>query len=63
MSDVCSTCRYCQPGTPWKGYCAKWDITVEYSESCKMHRKEDEVNEMGNRPDRPDRPKNEVTND
>ena len=38
MSDVCSTCRYCQPGTPWKGYCAKWGIAVEYSGSCLMHR-------------------------
>lgn len=34
MSKACKTCWHCQPGTPWKGYCHKWYISVEYGGGC-----------------------------
>ena len=36
--ERCATCWHCQPGSPFKGYCAKWGISVSYSETCKMHK-------------------------
>ena len=43
QDDTCATCWHCQPGTPRKGYCMKWGISVEYSESaCKMHKEASE---------------------
>lgn len=37
-ADTCATCWHCQPGSPFKGYCAKWGISISYSETCKMHK-------------------------
>jgi len=43
MSANCATCWHCKPGTPFKGYCMKWGISVSYSESsCKMHKEASE---------------------
>ena len=30
-NKTCGNCWNCSPGTPWKGYCHKWDISTEYS--------------------------------
>ena len=40
--ESCATCWHCQPGTPFKGYCMKWGISVSYSETCKMHKEASE---------------------
>ncbi len=32
MEKNCRTCWHCTPGTPWKGYCKQYYISVGYDE-------------------------------
>lgn len=36
--ENCANCWYCRAGLPWKGFCKKWDISIEYEAGCRYFR-------------------------